>query len=113
VTTIRASCQDCGDVQLRPADLKVRVCADDNSGSYVFACPFCGHGVAKPAEARIVELLVSSGVELEVWRMPAELTESRHRGPVIGYDDLLDFHLLLCREDWFSQLESTVEHLER
>ena len=31
----------------------------------------------------------------------------------ITHDDLLDFHLLLCRDDWFTQLESSVEHLER
>jgi hypothetical protein len=112
VTTIRASCEDCGDVQLRPPDLKVRVCADDNSGTYVFSCPHCHRGVAKPAEGRIVELLVSSGVELEVWRMPAELAE-RPAGPTIGYDDLLDFHLLLSTDDWFAALEQSVEHLER
>jgi hypothetical protein len=111
VTTIRASCQDCGDVQLRPADLKVRVCSDDNSGAYVFSCPYCGHGVSKPAEARIVELLVSSGVELEVWRLPAEL-EERRQGQRISYDDVLDFHLLMCRDDWFEQVERSVEHLE-
>ncbi len=103
MTTIRASCPECGDVQLRPSDLKVRVCVDDNAGAYCFACPFCGRSVAKPAERRIVDLLVSSGVKMEVWALPAELSESRE-GASINYDDLLDFHLLLEREGWFEEL---------
>ena len=31
MTTIRASCPECGDVQLTPADRRVRVCVDDNA----------------------------------------------------------------------------------
>jgi hypothetical protein len=36
--------------------------------------------------------------------MPAELGE-RRRGPALTPDDLLDFHLLLRRDDWVEQLE--------
>ena len=35
--------------------------------------------VVKPAEPRIVDLLVASGVELSTWTMPAELREERPR----------------------------------
>src|SRR4051812_50226845 len=62
VTTIRANCPTCGDVQLRANDLVVRVCSDDESGSYTFRCPTCTVAVAKGASKRIVDLLVSSGV---------------------------------------------------
>ncbi|MDQ1455834.1 MAG: hypothetical protein QOH28_1454, partial [Actinomycetota bacterium] len=41
VTTIRANCPTCGDVQLTADDLTVRVCADDERGSYCFRCPDC------------------------------------------------------------------------
>ena len=50
--------------------------------------------VVKPAEPRIVDLLVASGVELSTWRLPAELYEPQF-GPRINHDDLLDFHHLL------------------
>jgi hypothetical protein len=59
--------------------------------------------VAKEASRRIVDLLVSSGVRMQVWRLPAELTESRI-GPPLTPDDLLDFHLLLAGNAWFDQL---------
>jgi hypothetical protein len=94
-------------VQLRAADLTVRVCSDDEQGSYTFQCPSCGVAVAKDASRRIVDLLVSSGVRMEVWRRPAELLE-HHDGPPISPDDLLDFHLLMARDGWFEQLEQMV-----
>jgi hypothetical protein len=59
--------------------------------------------VSKPAEARIVDLLVSSGVRLSVWHMPAELDEPRAGDP-ISYDDLLEFHFQLQQEGWFERL---------
>jgi rRNA maturation protein Nop10 len=103
VTTIRASCPSCGDVELTIADVTVRVCAADNHGSYTFRCPQCRGAVVKDAEPRIVDLLVSSGVKLDVWQLPAELYEPKS-GPVIGHDDLLDFHALLQSDDWYDRL---------
>jgi hypothetical protein len=107
VTTIRANCPSCGDVQLRANDLTVRVCSDDEQGSYCFQCPSCAQAVAKDASKRIVDLLVSSGVRMEVWRLPAELSEPRV-GPPLSPDDLLDFHLLLGTEGWFDDVEAMV-----
>ncbi len=103
MATIRASCPTCGDVELTTGDVSVRVCATNNQGSYAFRCPACLIAVSKLAEPRIVDLLVSSGVRLSVWSMPAELDEPRHGTP-FGYDDLLEFHNLLQQDDWTAQL---------
>jgi hypothetical protein len=94
-------------VQLTADDLVVRVCADDERGSYCFRCPDCRQAVAKEASRRIVDLLVSSGVRMQVWRLPAELAETRV-GPPLRPDDLLDFHLLLQGESWFEDLAAEV-----
>lgn len=92
MTTIRANCPDCGDVQIPQAEeLTVRICADDDAGSYNFRCPICGARVAKEASRRIVDLLLSSGCPLETWRLPAELAE-RPVGAPVTHDDLLSFH---------------------
>ncbi len=107
VTTIRANCPTCGDVQLKAGDLIVRVCSDDERGSYCFQCPACKKAVAKDASRRIVDLLVSSGVRLQVWRRPAELQE-RKDGPLLTPDDLLDFHLILRDEAWFTSVAEMV-----
>jgi len=106
--TIRATCSDCGDVELTTADVRVRVCIEDNTGSYLFRCPTCHMAVVKPAEPRIVDLLVASGVELSTWRLPSELFEARVGDP-LTHDDLLDFHQLLFADDsWFDQLSAMV-----
>ena len=108
MATIRASCPTCGDVELTTRDVNVQVCSTNNQGSYSFQCPDCRMAVSKPAEARIVDLLVSSGVRLSVWHMPAELDEAREGAP-ITYDDLLEFHYAIQQDGWLDRLTATVE----
>lgn len=103
MATIRASCSDCGDVELTSADVTVRVCSANSAGSYSFTCPGCSRIVAKPAEPRVVELLVTSGVRLVTWHLPEELNET-HEGEPINHDDALDFHALLEGDDWMDAL---------
>lgn len=107
MTTIRANCPSCGDVQLKASELTVRVCSDDERGSYCFRCPECRRAVAKDASRRIVDLLVSSGVRMQVWRLPAELHEAHNGAPFVP-DDLLDFHLFLQEDGWFERLSEQV-----
>jgi hypothetical protein len=108
MATIRATCGDCGDVELTSAEVSVRVCTDDNSGSYTFRCPQCTMAVVKAAEPRIVELLVASGVRMNTWSMPLELTEPRAGSP-ISHDDLLDFHEMLQDDSWIDRFGGLVE----
>ena len=81
----------------------MQVCSDTDQGAYSFLCPTCACRVSKPAEARIVDLLVSSGVRLELWSLPAELAE-RKAGPAITYDDVLEFHFLLQQPDLLARI---------
>jgi hypothetical protein len=81
---------------------------DDERGAYRFRCPRCSDAVIHDASSAICALLVSVGVQEEVWRLPAEMHEV-HTGPVLTPDDLLDFHLLLERDDWADRLASLAE----
>lgn len=105
VATIRASCPNCGDVELTSAEVKALVCSTTNESSYTFRCPECEGAVVKPADGRIIDLLVASGVTLHMWNLPAELDEPKSGDP-ITYDDLLEFHFELQREDWFDRMAS-------
>lgn len=107
VATIKASCPTCGDVELTTRDVQVLLCATTNEGSYAFRCPACRVAVSKPAEPRIVDVLVASGVRLSVWQLPAEL-EEEHTGAPISYDDLLEFHFEIKGDDWFERLTGTL-----
>jgi hypothetical protein len=105
-TVIKASCAECGDVELSTSDMRVRVCTQSEQASYIFRCPSCRMSVSKEAERRIVDLLVASGVLLEEWDLPQEMFEQK-LGEVICHDDLIDFHKLLQADDWFDDLLTT------
>jgi hypothetical protein len=107
-TIVRASCAECGDVELALAGLSLRVCVDDGQGTYAFDCPICGERVIKPAAPTVVQVLLSAGLEMETWTLPAELAE-RPSGPPISHDDLLEFHLTLQDPGWFGRLAASVD----
>jgi hypothetical protein len=122
MTRIRATCPSCGEVDLQPTDIRLEIVADGPTevceGSYyAFSCPDCAGTVTKPADDRIARLLSSGGVsvtyrssspqfEADVARAVALLDhpEGMPIAPALTPDDLLDFHLLLQRDDWFDHL---------
>ena len=53
----------------------------------------------RSAEPDVVDVLVSAGVQLTEWHLPAELVE-RPAGDPITHDDLLDFHEMLANGAW-------------
>lgn len=103
MTTIKATCPGCGEIALTAEDIVLRIGAVAEANSYGFACPECGNFVQKPADERVVRLLLSGGVMPVLTHVPAEALEARHGDP-INHDDLLAFHELLQRDDWFDLL---------
>ena len=99
---IKADCPGCGVVRLGAPDVTVRVCTDDGSGGYCFRCDQCGSAVHHEASIAVCDLLVSAGVERVEWRFPDEV-QGRPDAPGFTVDDLLDFHLLLSRDEEWSQ----------
>lgn len=107
VTIVKATCPRCGDVELIPGDLELRLCTTPELSTYHFTCRRCDKVVSKPAaDERVVMLLTSVGVPAVEWSLPAELDE-RHEGPPISMDDLIDLRLLLERPDWADELSAS------
>ncbi|MEO7836099.1 MAG: hypothetical protein ABIS21_00480 [Acidimicrobiales bacterium] len=111
VATVRASCPECGDVELTTREVRVIVCSTTNQGSYAFQCPRCRLAVSKPTEPHVVDVLVASGATLAFSSMPAELNEF-HSGPPISYDDLLAFHFMLQGRDCLAELRELAPQLQ-
>lgn len=113
MTTIRATCPSCGEVGLTPEDIELRVDRDDTTASfYAFACPSCYDTVRKPADERVVRLLISGGVEVLETAPdgpPRRRMYERFDGPRLTHDDLLDFHALLQTEGWFELVDTLVQ----
>src|SRR4051812_38380370 len=96
MTTIKASCPTCGDVELTAHQVRLVVCSVRTWSYYAFSCATCLEEVRKPAGRDVVALLISGGVIAEPWAVPAEALEF-HEGPALQYDDVLDFALWLAR----------------
>lgn len=103
MTTIKATCPGCGEVDLTANDILLRIGGARTSNTYGFSCPTCSEFVEKPADDRIVRLLLSGGVMPVLMHVPAEALE-QHEGPPITHDDLLSFHEILEHDDWLDQL---------
>jgi hypothetical protein len=104
---IRVACPECGVLFVTAIDLTLRLCVDNRHWSYCFRCRGCGRATAREVDESTVAPLVSVGVPVQEWYFPAELAEARPRGAVLVPDDMLDFHLLLHRADWFADVRPT------
>jgi hypothetical protein len=126
MTRIRATCPDCGEIDLQPSEIELRIVRGDDGevgdgSNYRFACPTCTVLVTKPADERIARLLATGGVEISIERDAIALAtvertaevKARHpeapaAGPAVSYDDLLDLHLALQGDAWFDELVRSV-----
>lgn len=108
MTTIKATCPTCGEVGLTPDEVEVRVARSQGADSYyAFTCPTCLEEIHKPADERVVRLLVSGGVAVHEVEDRIRLAE-RSTGAALTHDDLLDFHTLLAADDWFDEVLAQV-----
>ena len=99
MTTIKATCPTCGDIDLKPREVQVVVAPSAGWATYAFTCPTCENQVTKTADDEVVTLLRGAGVTVERVVVPAEALEL-HYGPGISNDDLIDFGLTLGNSDY-------------
>lgn len=96
MTTIKATCPMCGDVDLTPAQVRLTVAEAAGWATYTFTCGTCHDLIEKAADDEVVALLSSAGVCVDL--VPGEVLET-HRGAPITYDDVLDLALWLETHD--------------
>ena len=66
MTTIKTTCERCGDVELEPSDMSLELDPTQESGVYLFTCPNCVGIQRRPANPRVVSVLLATGVSYEV-----------------------------------------------
>lgn len=66
MTTIKTTCHRCGDVHLTPGDLALELEPARDEGHYRFDCPICAETQRRPANARVVSVLMATGVAYEI-----------------------------------------------
>ena len=100
---ILVTCSSCAeDISLKPRDVASRICVDNGAAEYRFTCTECGTIIVKQTSAQMLERLEATGVEIELWSLPAELHE-RRSGPTLTHEDLLDFHTHLSDDEFVSE----------
>ena len=87
MTTIKTTCSRCGDVHLTPRDLALELAPSSDEGSYSFTCPMCHKLETRPANARVVSVLLATGVSYRI-------TDERP----ITEDEIVRFAAALDRE---------------
>jgi predicted RNA-binding Zn-ribbon protein involved in translation (DUF1610 family) len=102
MTTIRTTCPQCGEVDMTPEAILLSIRDRAGEGSYRFSCPTCLNTIEKPADRKVVALLLSAGVELAEPAHsvidddePMGTPQERASGPPFTVDDLINFHFLL------------------
>ena len=125
---IKTTCPSCGEIDLTAEKVQLRIALGGTGSSYAFDCPRCTDRIHKPADSRVVQLLISGGVAPEILTEktgePVERAArvatardahptrthvaSRPATPAITYDDLLEFHYALQQDGWLERLVSTV-----
>lgn len=96
MSTIKATCAMCGELELRPPALSLFIYLNALDRSYyAFNCPTCQDLVVKGADEEVIGLLTQvekEGLVVNRIRIPAEVLEE-HIGWIITTDDCLDFTL--------------------
>ncbi len=86
---IRATCSDCGDVELRSRDLRVRTCIDLSEATYLFRCPVCRMIEVRSAEPHVVDVLLAAGgcvlagTAMLLWQLPSHRHDDGDDGAVV------------------------------
>jgi len=109
---IKTTCPSCGEIDLTAEKVQLRIALGGTGSSYACDCPRGSDRIRKPADSRVVQLLISGGVAPEILAESAGESldrtakvatardahptrthvASRPSTPAITYDDLLEFH---------------------
>lgn len=102
MTTIRAKCPTCGHVELAANEISLLLHSSGDRGGFGFTCPECSSLVDRPANRKMIALLIAAGVEPvrmdEYSEPPALSLEDRCPDPAAApftLDDTIAFHFLL------------------
>lgn len=110
-TTVKATCQKCGDITLTIDDVVVRTLVgherDDQGHQYRFRCPTCHEINLKETSYYVISTLIAAGVKQERWDLPLEIMERpEDEHPPISLDDIIDLHMELENdEEWMRKLK--------
>lgn len=121
MSKIRVHCSSCKErADLPPRDISLHIhrlrseTRERLMSSYAFVCPSCDSIVTKTADESVISVLLSGGVDPCATHVAGAVGAHNHpedppAGPAFTSDDLLDFHQLLERDDWYQSVPTWSE----
>jgi endogenous inhibitor of DNA gyrase (YacG/DUF329 family) len=105
MAAIRANCPSCGQVDMSAEAISLQIASDGERGQYAFTCPDCSTDVTRPADPKVVAVLLAAGAnphgvpeERSATAQPSLPAEDRNpcpNAPAFTLDDVIDLHFLL------------------
>jgi hypothetical protein len=92
--------------------ISLELADDGEQGHYAFTCPDCSADVTRPADRKVVALLLAVGVSTNEASaqqtaperpLPTEDLNPAPHAPAFTLDDLIDLHFLLQDDAWLSE----------
>jgi hypothetical protein len=105
-TTIVVRCPDCRSGRVSAPSVTVRWCLDTNAWSYRTRCSVCEIVFVATTREDRAHRALAAGAILEMWTLPAELTERPGAGRPIDAVDILELRLALMEPEWFDKLRA-------
>jgi hypothetical protein len=68
MTTIKTTCTRCGAIELIGTVVALELLPGSREGHYRFTCPTCAEAQRRPANARVVTVLLATGARVEIIR---------------------------------------------
>ncbi|CAB4938320.1 MAG: hypothetical protein F2842_03520 [Actinobacteria bacterium] len=106
MTTIKATCPECGDVELTPAEVRVEVeeTLAAPVSAFAFECRVCATHVRGPVDQPTAAALTRSGARTVHRRLPAEVREP-HAVTPLTEDEVIAFGR------WLEQSVDPIRHV--
>lgn len=110
---IRANCPSCGQVGMSAEAISLQIAGDGERGQYAFTCPDCSTDVTRPADPKVVAVLLAAGANTQGVpeeptaaaqpSLPAEDRNPCPDAPAFTLDDVIDLHFLLQDHAWLAE----------
>ncbi|MDX1657586.1 MAG: hypothetical protein R3343_02085 [Nitriliruptorales bacterium] len=101
---IRTWCPTCQrSIDVAPGAMVLLPGSEERTTRVMFACPTCDEGSSFHVDSQLATFLIAGGARVS-HHPSLQGAESHGDAPPFTYDDLLAFHELLQRPDWFEEL---------
>ncbi|HLF69803.1 MAG TPA: hypothetical protein VI541_02475 [Actinomycetota bacterium] len=104
--SVTTTCSTCGSIPVEPTSIRLHL-QDQPMSYFSCACPSCGQLLGGTVGTQVALGLAGRGATISELPFSPELLERPKCGP-IDPDEMIEFHYLLERKDWFDILQRSL-----